>query len=55
MNLQTRSVPQPQSDARYDRTLRPQTFDEFMAELGFQRRGTRIRAAFENALSKLRR
>ena len=29
-------------------------FDEFMAELGFQRRGTRIRAAFENALSKAR-
>jgi very-short-patch-repair endonuclease len=29
-------------------------FDEFMAELGFKRRGSRIRAAFENALAKAR-
>ena len=30
-------------------------FDEFMAELGFRRRGSRIRAAFDNALAKARR
>lgn len=30
-------------------------FDEFMAELGFRRRGSRIRAAFEKALAKSRR